>query len=608
MKKHVFLFSLFIMGAISSWSQTIIFQDDFESYTTGSKLVQSTTLTEWQTWSGGSGNSEDPAISDTYASQGTQSVKIIPNNDLVLHLGDKTTGRYRINFKILISSTKIGYFNLLNNFAGSSSVWAFQAYFKANGAGSVDAGAADAATFSYSYNTWHDVNIIVDVDDDFATFYFNGTEIVSWVFSKGTFGAGTLAKLDAVNFYGETGAEFFLDEVVVYEQPAITGPVNLQAVVNGNDIDLSWDAPSGPAPDSYVIVSNNTVLATGITTTTYTHLAPYPNTYTYVVKAHYNSLGYSQQSNDASAAIAGGVQRNYVLIEEGTGTWCPFCPGAAIGLEQLHSEGHDIAVIAYHEGDPYETSESLNRLSYYNITSYPSVVFDGGNLISGGHATNSMYPSYRPVYDEKILVPSLFSMSVDVEQTGDTTYAATIIVERHSEYYTGPFKLYGVVTESSIMVNWQNQNHLDFVFRKIFPSTSGLSVDFLGSTPLNATIYFEISSSWVKNNCEFIVFLQYDNNKSVLQADKVDMSTVIGVEEHFMPNIVVRPNPASDFVSVYADGLNKVSVMNMTGQTLMQQFITGNEAHMSIEHLPPGMYLVQVEAGNQRITRKLIVQ
>jgi len=608
MKKQLLLFLFITIYASAAWSQVIIFQDNFESYTVGTKLVQSTTLTEWQTWSGTSGNAEDPNISNTQASQGSNSVKIIPNNDLVLHLGDKTTGRYRINFKILISATKIGYFNVLNNFAGGSSIWAFQAYFKAGGLGSVDAGGSEAATFNYPYDTWHDINIIVDVDDDFATFYLNGTEVVSWVFSKGTFGAGNLAKLDAVNFYGEAGAEFYIDEVVVYEQPAITGPTNLTAVVNAEDIDLSWDAPSGPAPESYVIIANNTVLATGVTTTSHTHVAPYPGTYTYAVKAHYNLLGYSQQSNTDSATIAGGVQRNLVLLEEGTGTWCPYCPGAAMGLEQLFDEGHEIAVIAYHEGDPYETSESLNRLSYYSITSYPSVLFDGGNIVEGGNATLSMYSSYRPLFDAKILVPSLHSLTLDVEQTGTTTFTATVLAQQFSDYYPGPFKLYGVLTESSIMVNWQNQNHLDFVFRKIFPSTSGITVDFSGSTIFSTTIDFEINSSWVKDNCEFIVFMQYDNNKTVLQTAKVDMSTVISVDEHAAPQVIVRPNPASDFVSIYAENLKNVRIISLTGQIVMQHIANSNEIHLNIESLPSGVYMIQVESANEITTRKLIVQ
>ena len=77
-----------------------------------------------------------------------------------------------------------------------------QAYFKSNGYCVVDAGAASADSLAYSNNTWNNVIIIVDVDDDFATMYLNNNELVSWVFSSGSFGTGTTHKLDAMDFFG----------------------------------------------------------------------------------------------------------------------------------------------------------------------------------------------------------------------------------------------------------------------------------------------------------------------------------------------------------------------------------------------------------------------
>ncbi len=608
MKKRLFFSLLIALCMISAMSQTVIFEDDFESYNSGDKLVLTTTLSEWTTWSNAPGGAEDPLITDEVVSQGSLSSKIVVNNDLVLHLGDLTTGRYKVSFEIFPDTGKAAYFNLLNNFNGSNSIWAFQVFFNADGTGTVDAGGTESASFTYTNGSWNNVNIIVDVDDDFATFYLNGTEVVSWVFSTGALGAGTLHKFDAINFFGHTNNTYYIDTLVVYEQPPISGPMNLQAVINAGDIDLTWDAPSGPAPDSYVIVANNSILATGVTTTSYTHLAPYPRDYTYTVKAYYDQLGYSQQSNDTTVTITGGVTRNMVLIEEGTGTWCPYCPGAAMGLETLYDEGSDVAIIAYHEGDAYETPESLNRLSYYNITSFPTVAFDGGNLISGGSATQSMYPSYKPVYDSRILVPSLHSMTMNVEQTGSNTFTASVDIEQFSDYYPGPFKLYGVLTESSIMVNWQNQNHLDFVFRKIHPSTAGINVDFSGSSTFSTTINFTIEPSWVKDNCEFIVFIQYPTNKEIVQAAKVHIADVISVPEYGQNECVVRPNPASEFVSIYADNMKSVSVITLTGQLVMGKDVSGNEVHMGIEHLPPGMYLVRIESAGHIFTRKLIIE
>jgi hypothetical protein len=608
MKKQFIYFFFLSVFIASGYCQTLVFSDDFESYTAGSLLVQTSTHPEWMTWTQPYGAGDDVTVSDLQASQGLNSIQVLTNKDIVLHLGDKTTGRYQILFDLFVSSGSAAYFNLLNDFNGNNSVWGFQAFFNANGTGTADADGADAATFTFTSGTWNSISIIVDVDDDFATFYLNGSEVVSWTFSKGAQGGGTLQKLDAVNFFGYTNNNYFIDDIMVYEQPSMTGPMNLLATLNGNDVDLVWDAPSGPTPDSYVVLANNSVIATGVSGTTYTHMNPYPGDYTYNVKAHYNGLGYSLTSNDATVNIAGGVTRSFVLIEKGTGTWCQFCPGAAMGLEQLFNEGHDVAIIAYHSGDSYEVPDCNVRLDYYNITGYPSVVFDGGNLMSGGSATQNLYPAYKPVFDQKIIIPSLHNIDLQVEQTGIGTFTASIEVEQQSDYYTGDFKLYGAVTESSILENWQNQTHLDFVFRKMYPSANGQTVNFSGSSAFSTTMDFDIQNNWVKDNCEFIVFLQYPATKDVIQTAKVDMSTVISVEEFETASVVVRPNPATEFVSVYSKDMETVHIHTLTGQTVLSKIAEGNEIHIDIRQLPAGIYLIQTRASGSVNTSKLVIQ
>jgi len=609
MKKLFIILTAVMFSAFHVDSQTVIFSDDFESYTPDALLVQQSGP-PWLTWNQPYHAPHDVYVRTTQASVGNQSIQVITNQDIVLDMGDKTTGRYQILFNMFIVSGKAGYFNLLNDFDGANSTWAFQAFFNANGTGTVDANGQSAASFSFSTNTWLHANIIVDIDDDFATFYLDGLEIISWIPSKGAMGAGSMQKLDGICFYGYTNNEYYIDEISFLELDLtnVPAPMNLTADFISGNVELEWDA-TVPVPMSYVVMVNNTVLATGVTGTTFTHVNPYPNDYTYNVKAHHPGLGYSHQSNDATVNIPGGINRNLVLIEKGTGTWCQYCPGAAMGLEQLSNEGHDVAIIAYHSGDNYEVTDECDvRLNYYGVTGYPSVIFDGGNLMSGGSATQNLYPNYKPVFDQKILIPSLHTINLQVEQTGVGTFTASIEVEQQSDYYTGDFKLYGAVTESSIMQNWQNQTHLDFVFRKMYPTANGQTVNFSGSSTFNTTMNFEIQNNWVKDNCEFIVFLQYPNTKGVMQTAKVDMSTIISVEDFKTPQIVVRPNPANEFVSVYAKDMETVHIHTLTGQTVLSKVADGNEIHFDIRHLPAGIYLIQVRASGSVITSKLVIQ
>ncbi|MEA3444251.1 MAG: hypothetical protein U9R19_05930, partial [Bacteroidota bacterium] len=338
MKKSYLLLLALVFASINSFSQTVIYTNDFESYTAGTGIA-SQAGTPWTTWSNAPGGSEDPVISTDYALSGTNSIKVVSNNDLILDLADLTTGRYQIEFNMYVATGKIAYINLLQNFAGQNSEWATQTYFNVDGSSTTDANGESTGSFTFLHNTWINVNYIVDLDDDFASLYVDSVEIVSWKWSMGSFGSSSLHKLDALNIFGWTDDNnntslFYVDDIKVLQNQTLDAPTNLTATVTNSDIDLAWTAPT-TLPDNYSLMRNGDVISSTITTTTYSETGMYPMNYDYMVRAHYNGLGYSASSNTATALVLGGVDRNLVLYEINTGTWCGYCPGAAMGADDL---------------------------------------------------------------------------------------------------------------------------------------------------------------------------------------------------------------------------------------------------------------------------------
>ena len=47
------------------------------------------------------------------------------------------------------------------------------------------------------------------------------------------------------------------------------------------------------------------------------------------------------------------IDRNLVLVEIATGTWCYYCPGAAMAADELVANGDPVAVVENHDGDSY---------------------------------------------------------------------------------------------------------------------------------------------------------------------------------------------------------------------------------------------------------------
>ncbi|MBN2680917.1 MAG: T9SS type A sorting domain-containing protein [Bacteroidales bacterium] len=611
MKKFYFILLAICFGSFSIMGQTTLITDDFESYTTGSGIAAQAGA-PWGTWSGPTGSAEDPLVTDVQAFAGSNSINVITNNDLVINFEDKTTGRYQITFQMYVNPGAVGYINLLSNFAGSSSEWATQTFFNTDGSATVDADGESAGTFTFNHGEWFNVNYIVDLDDDLATLYVDGNEVITWTYTRGSFGDGCAKKLDAMNMYGwsddgGTGSNFYIDDLSFIEQLSMDAPQNLAAVVTGSNIQTTWEAPASGTPDSYLLMSNGNVVASGLTDLFYDQTNVYPNSYTYTVRAHFDGLGYSPSSNEAFGTVEGGTDRNLTLFEIHTGTWCGFCPGAAMGADDMIENGHNVAIIEYHNADSYATADCLTRETYYSVEAFPTTMVDGLLKMEGGDATTSIYPSYLYAYNDRFPTPSVYEMSMTVVGAGLNTFEATVDISETNGYFEDGLVLRAALTESHIPENWNGMTEVNFVCRNMYPNAAGTALDFSGSTTHQEVFTFS-TGAYVKDNCEFVVFLQHEGTKEIVQVAKVDMETIVGIENITSENISIYPNPATNYINVFTQGNGNIEIYSISGQLLISKEITSEAQTVSVENISNGIYLVKVTTPTNSFTEKLIIK
>ncbi len=201
------------------------------------------------------------------------------------------------------------------------------------------------------------------------------------------------------------------------------------------------------------------------------------------------------------------VQRMMVLIEKGTGTWCTWCPSAAVGANQLLENGKFVALVSNHNGDQYANAYSNARNSMYQISGYPTAVFDGKTKSIGGSSSGSTYNMYLPIYNTRYGVPSPVIMSMVVEAT-DNDYTATITIEKVDAITSSNLKLVFFVTESEIPQNWFSMTTVEHVNRMMVPDQNGTVVDFTSGNIQTVTLNFTLQSNWVEEHIEFIAALQ----------------------------------------------------------------------------------------------------
>ena len=209
-----------------------LYEDDFESFTVGTYLAETDQTGFWTTWSNDPGSAEDALITDAQSSSPTNSVIVEGITDLVLKLGNKTSGSYMFNVEYFIPTNFGGYINL-QHFEAPGNEWAVEVYFGAadgNENGYMFAGDPAEIPFTFPHNEWFPISFMIDLDDDLAAAYIDGEMIAEWQFSLQAQGDPGTLQLGGVNLYagaptGDSPMYYFDNVEYIVLDPGISNAI-----------------------------------------------------------------------------------------------------------------------------------------------------------------------------------------------------------------------------------------------------------------------------------------------------------------------------------------------------------------------------------------------
>lgn len=189
-----------------------ILTDNFDSYATGDIIGQAA---HWALWPGGT----SAQVSTAQAASGSQSMLIRNNttDDVLLFLGDRTSGVYTIQWDLYMPTGATGFYNFqeLEN-VGATGNFAGQAFIGATASG----GVAGLITFDFSNaqvpyvsDTWFTVTHVIDLDNSTNTMYIDGTQVMSDIYGSSSITLST--KLGSIDFFSiDANTEMYVDNVV----------------------------------------------------------------------------------------------------------------------------------------------------------------------------------------------------------------------------------------------------------------------------------------------------------------------------------------------------------------------------------------------------------
>ncbi len=194
------------------------FYDGFDDYAAGSNVAGQG---GWKGW--GNDDAAGATVVDEPAGRSMpNSIDIAGDSDLI-HEFDYTSGSWTITVNQYIPSTFSGksYFlfeNVYDDVDMSIISWSTQVYFdSATGQLANEAGAANPFTANYITDQWVQLKLVVDLDADLQTFYYNGVEMYSGSWSN-QFPAQTVPGIPAIgsiDLYANGATSVFYDDVKI---------------------------------------------------------------------------------------------------------------------------------------------------------------------------------------------------------------------------------------------------------------------------------------------------------------------------------------------------------------------------------------------------------
>lgn len=336
--------------------------------------------------------------------------------------------------------------------------------------------------------------------------------------------------------------------------------------------------------------------------------------------------------NQAAASFRTFVeQRQLVLVEIFTATWCHYCPSAANGADELITNGHPVAVIEYHTSDDYKDHQSKQRQSFYGLSGFPNACFDGAEVISGGSTDESLYPYYQAVVTEQYDMKTMCDVSIRTRNKADRQYHFDFHIANHGDYPSGDVRLFAAITESGIQEEWHGLTELDFVARMMIPRDSGALGNAFDVEADSAVLSFDVQldDSWAAEHCEIVAFVQNTDTREVYNTVKQQLTQTTQVDQSNSRQSRVDefklydnyPNPfnMSTTIRFALNGKTRATldIFSVSGQkvrTLIDADLESGQHRLSWDGrdnngrvVPSGLYVYRVRTEHGSVSKKLLL-
>jgi hypothetical protein len=578
--KKIFILSSCLFSAYLS-AQT--FSDNFDSYTAGQKLAQQSGGA-WTTWSNQPGGAEDGVVSNAnalsmpnsmYFSSAVQTGGPV---DQVRNFGVLNTGNFSMSMNLFVETGKSAYFNLQRN-ATIGQIWAADFNFNDDESLSIVNLTGLNETAAYPQNTWFNFRLDINFNSNTWEVFIDNNLVATFSNSENQIASIDIFPVDQVAPYS---SGFFLDDfeytVTPYVLPAVNLAANLVSIEGPylagssvsrklkvrnlgttaiNSFDITYNYNGVDETQNVTGLNLASLAETEISFSTPMTLIAGSNVLTATVSNVNGNLADGDANDDVATLTIDPIvpaAGKVVVGEEGTGTWCGWCPRGAVYMDKMaDTYGDNWIGIAVHNGDPMTVAEYDAGVGTM-IGGYPSALVDRGadtdpsameadflqRITQAPKAFINNTATYMPI-SRTLTV----TVSAEFQAAANSNYKlACVLVEdsvrgtgsgyNQTNYYAGGAngEMGGYETlPSSVPAAQMVYNH---VARAIAPDFNGMENSFPATVNMGEThsqeFSFVLPVGWDIDQMH-IVGLMFDPTGQVDNAGKIDFSAVQVLDE-----------------------------------------------------------------------------
>jgi len=194
--------------------------DGLEFYATGSNTGAQASW--WSTWSGATGGAEDGIVSDDQAYEGVNSM-LVGNSgaqDVLLLLGNKSAGSYRLSWQMYVPTGAHGYFNIQDEETPGVQ-WNMEVYLNRDASGTEPPGLGETTLatdnpFAFPQDQWFEVAMAFDLDNDQMAVFIDGTRIGMLPYPD---------NIGGIDFFSvDNNNTYYIDNILYTELPSCGSP------------------------------------------------------------------------------------------------------------------------------------------------------------------------------------------------------------------------------------------------------------------------------------------------------------------------------------------------------------------------------------------------